>query len=220
MIGLIAFVALYVWVALALSAVFRKSGEEAWKGWVPVLNLVVLLQLGGLSGWLLLLALVPGLGSLAVWVVVIIACHRIGAAFGYGPGMTVLAALLLPVWATVIGFGASRWVGADSQRGAAADPGPVDGRGSRFLPAAGDRMPTPPSPPPPASRPRRLARPPQRPIRRGRARPRRLRRPAAAAASALAAVPPMPAVPARCRTRSRPVGRAWVCARPRSSPAR
>ena len=53
---------LYVWLALALAAVFRKSGEEAWQAWVPVLNLVVLLRLGGLSGWLLLLALVPVLG--------------------------------------------------------------------------------------------------------------------------------------------------------------
>src|SRR4029079_18392519 len=87
------------------SAVFRKSGEESWKAWVPVLNAVVLLQLGGLSGWLLLLALVPGVGIIAVWVVVIVACHRIGAALGYGPGMTVLAALLLPVWASGIGFG-------------------------------------------------------------------------------------------------------------------
>ena len=58
--------ALYVWIALALSAVFRKSGEEAWKAWVPILNAVVLLQLGGLSGWLLLLGLVPFLGWLAV----------------------------------------------------------------------------------------------------------------------------------------------------------
>jgi hypothetical protein len=114
LIGLIAFLALYVWLALALSAVFRKSGEEAWKAWVPVLNLIVLLQLGGLSGWWLLLWLVPGLGMLAVWVFVIVACHRIGRSFGCGPGMTVLAALLLPVWASVIGFGSSRWVGAES----------------------------------------------------------------------------------------------------------
>jgi hypothetical protein len=124
-IGLIALVALYAWLALALSAVFRKSGEEPWKAWVPVLNAVVLLQLGGLSGWWLLLWLVPGLGTLAVWAMVIVACHRIGRSFGYGPGMTVLAALLLPVWATVIGFGSSRWVGAEPQysgvRRAAAD---------------------------------------------------------------------------------------------------
>lgn len=152
-IGLVAFVALYVWLALALSAVFRKSGVEAWKAWVPVLNLVVLLQLGGLSGWWLLLLLVPGLGILAVWVLVVIACHRVGAAFGYGPGMTVLAALLLPVWATVIGFGSSRWVGAETGGGVrrtAPEPG-MDGTGLPALPEYG-RAPDPYAPisPPPA----------------------------------------------------------------------
>ena len=139
LIGVIAAVALYVWIALALSAVFRKSGEEPWKAWVPVLNLVVLLQLGGLSGWLLLLGLVPFLGIVAVWVLVIIACHRIGAAFGYGPGMTVLAALLLPVWATVIGFGSSRWVGAETGRGVRRTPADltVDDTGLPALPDYG-----------------------------------------------------------------------------------
>ena len=136
MIGLIAFVALYVWVALALTAVFRKSGEEAWKAWVPVLNLVVLLRLGGLSGWLLLLgARARSSASSRSGSSSIIACHRIGAAFGYGPGMTVLAALLLPVWATVIGFGSSRWVGAETRRGVRRTPGRHRGRRHRRSPA-------------------------------------------------------------------------------------
>ena len=103
----------YVWTALALGAVFRKSGEQSWKAWVPILNLAVLLQLGGFSGWLVLLLLLPVLGGLLVWVAMIVACHRIGREFGFGAGMTVLAALLLPVWASVIGFGSARWVGTD-----------------------------------------------------------------------------------------------------------
>ena len=189
MIGLVAFVALYVWLALALAAVFRKSGEEGWKAWVPILNLVVLLRLGALSPWLLLLALIPGLGVVAVWVVVIIACHRIGGAFGYGPGMTVLAALLLPVWATVIGFGSSRWVGADTTSGARRTPPPDDDDDLAFLAAAfePDRRATtyaPIAPPPaygraPASGPVPPPLPPT-PA-------------AAAAASAIPAVPPLPA---------------------------
>ncbi|MDY0910318.1 DUF5684 domain-containing protein [Microbacterium sp. CFBP9034] len=117
LLSLIAFAALYVWTAIALSAVFRKSGEEAWKAWVPVLNVFALLQLGGLSGWLVLLVLVPILGPLALWVVQVIACYRINLAFGFGAGMTVLAAVLFPVWATVVGFGSSRWVGAEHAGG-------------------------------------------------------------------------------------------------------
>lgn len=106
-------VAFYVWTALALSAVFRKSGEQGWKAWVPVLNQVTLFRLGGLSGWLVLLFLVPPAG----WVAMVVACHRVGAAFGFGGGMTVLAALVFPVWASVVGFGSSRWVGHDAPAG-------------------------------------------------------------------------------------------------------
>ncbi|TQJ29759.1 DUF5684 domain-containing protein [Microbacterium sp. SLBN-146] len=111
------FAAVYVWTALALAAVFRKSGEAGWQAWVPILNSVVLFRLGGQSPWLLLLLLIPGLGAIAVWIVQIVACHRIGRDFQVGPGMTVLAALLFPVWASVLGFGSSRWVGEEEEAG-------------------------------------------------------------------------------------------------------
>lgn len=178
LLGLIAFAALYVWTALALSAVFRKSGEESWKAWVPVLNVVVLLQLGGLSGWLVLLALIPIVGALALWVAQVVACYRINVSFGYGAGMTVLAALLFPVWATVVGFGSARWLGAEQAPGArrstiepvetgtaasSADAGPppklqtsaaVGGWApSASAPASPAEEPVPPVPPPPAPSP-------------------------------------------------------------------
>jgi hypothetical protein len=98
----------YVWIALGLGAVFAKVGVERWKAWVPFYNFVVLLGLGGLSGWLLLLLLIPVFGPIFVYVAIITAAHRVGGTFGYGPGMTVLAALLFPVWASVLGFGAAR----------------------------------------------------------------------------------------------------------------
>ncbi|GAB3603726.1 DUF5684 domain-containing protein [Microbacterium aureliae] len=107
-------IVLYVWLAVALSAVFRKSGEEAFKAWIPFLNVFTLLQLGGMSGWLVLLIFLPFLGPVALWIALIVACHRINASFGLGVGMTVLAALLLPVWATIVGFGPARWLGTDA----------------------------------------------------------------------------------------------------------
>ena len=36
LISLLLFAGLYVWTALALSAVFRKSGVEPWQAWVPI----------------------------------------------------------------------------------------------------------------------------------------------------------------------------------------
>ncbi|MCW3492377.1 DUF5684 domain-containing protein [Microbacterium sp. SSM24] len=147
LLSVAAFAALYVWTALALSAVFRKSGEEGWKAWVPVLNIVVLLRLGGFSGWFVLLALVPIAGQVALWVVVVIACYRVNVSFGLGVGMTVLAALLFPVWATVLGFGSARWIGAEQDAGvrrSTSDAG--DGRAA-FAPSE----PGPPPMPAPAA---------------------------------------------------------------------
>ncbi|WP_345801519.1 DUF5684 domain-containing protein [Microbacterium sp. AZCO] len=108
-LSLVTFVLFYAWTAIALGAVFRKSGESAWKAWVPVLNIVVFLRVAGLSGWLVLLFLLPFAG----FVVTVIASYRINVAFGHGAGMTVLAALLFPIWATVLGFGPDRWLGRE-----------------------------------------------------------------------------------------------------------
>lgn len=112
LLSLVIGIALYIWTALALGAMFRKLGEEAWKGWVPLLNLGLVLKWGGFSPWLVLLMLVPGIGAVVVWVLLIVAAHRLGPGFGYGGGMTVLAALLFVVWASILGFGPARWLGA------------------------------------------------------------------------------------------------------------
>ncbi|KAA9107849.1 DUF5684 domain-containing protein [Microbacterium rhizomatis] len=125
-------VVLYAWAALALSALFRKVGTPAWQAWVPFLNVFVVLELGGVSGWFVLLALIPVLGWFGLWVVVVLAAHRISAAFGFGGGMTVLAAVLFPVWASVLGFGSARWLKAPAHAAGLQQPDrssmPVAGR--------------------------------------------------------------------------------------------
>lgn len=116
----------YVWTALALSRVYSKIGVAGWKAWVPVYNAVVFLRLGGLSGWLLLLLLIPVFGVIFVYVAMITAAHRINLAFGHGAGMTVLAALLFPVWASVLGFGSAEPDHSHEPYAAAADQDAAD----------------------------------------------------------------------------------------------
>ncbi|MBN9155034.1 MAG: FHA domain-containing protein [Microbacterium sp.] len=113
--------AVYVWTAASLHAVFRKAGEQGWKAWVPILNAVTLLQLGRLSGWWVLLILFPP-AVIVLWVLLIVAYRRINADFGLGVGMTVLAALLFPVWSSIVGWGGAQWVGDDTP---ASRPGPL-----------------------------------------------------------------------------------------------
>lgn len=154
----LAWLVLYVWTAASLHAVFRKAGEEGWQAWVPVLNIVVLLRLGGFSGWWALLLLVPAVGALAIAVLVWVACSRINSAFGVGIGMTVLAILLFPVWSSVLGWGSARWLGREQlspgpmrsgSAGASAGPDPSPAH------AAADQVfgyrPTAQVPPPPTA---------------------------------------------------------------------
>ena len=65
-ISLLLVLVLYVWTAASLAAVFAKAGEEGYKAWIPVYNIVVVLQLAGLSGWFALLILVPPLYPVAL----------------------------------------------------------------------------------------------------------------------------------------------------------
>ncbi|MFS0868246.1 DUF5684 domain-containing protein [Microbacterium sp. 179-B 1A2 NHS] len=150
LLGIVLVVGLYVWVALALSAMFRKMGEEQWRAWVPFVNAATLLKWGGFSPWLVLFMLVPGLGTTAVGVLVLISVHRLNPGFGYGGGLTVLAVFLFPVWATILGFGPAQWRGA--RLGGAPIPPPRHPFGGS-LPATGASPPyapftaAPPRPP-------------------------------------------------------------------------
>lgn len=102
-----ALVALYLWTALSLRSVFAKAGVDPRLAWVPLVNIVALARLGGASPALSVLALVPLLG----WVVLVPAYVRVSRDFGYGPGWAALALVLLPAWASVVGWGAARWLG-------------------------------------------------------------------------------------------------------------
>jgi hypothetical protein len=97
----------YVWTSLATAKLFVKLGEPAWKGWVPIVNTITLLVRGGYSGvWVV--ALFFPIVQIAGLVVFCFALHRITVQFGKGVGYTVLAILVYPVWASILGFGPAR----------------------------------------------------------------------------------------------------------------
>lgn len=140
-------VVMYVWFALALAAVFRKTGEPVWKAWVPIVNVATVLKLGGFSPWFVLINLVPLFGTLTFVILFIIAVHRITVGFGAGAGMTVVGAIFPVVWASILGFGSARWEG-DAPRGPDEQSAPVR-RGQDFqgpyVPLVGGWTPAPES---------------------------------------------------------------------------
>ncbi|MCR2801432.1 DUF5684 domain-containing protein [Microbacterium sp. zg-Y818] len=214
-------VGVYVWVALALAAVFRKTSLPTWKAWVPVVNTWTLFTLAGMRGWwavvLAVLGLIAAVGSLVaagaftagaigaatageagaagasvlaalliplvIWggygvfalILQIRMVHGVNRGFGLGAGYTVLGALLLPVWASIVGWGSSRWIGlppAMAQPTLTAPPPPPPASPFTLGGTAGPAMDAASAPPSPAAGPIHV--------------------PAPAGASGIPAVPPPP----------------------------
>ncbi|MFS0706427.1 DUF5684 domain-containing protein, partial [Cellulomonas sp. 179-A 9B4 NHS] len=102
-VGLLVLLVCWVWYSAALAALFRRLGAPTWKAWTPVVQEVELYERGGVPGWSALYLCVP---VVQLWGLVLrgVAAHRIGRSLGRGAGATVLAVLLPPVWASVVGW--------------------------------------------------------------------------------------------------------------------
>ena len=104
-----AFVVLnYLLTAVPLAGLFRKTGVEPWKAWVPVLNTYTWLRLGGQNGNWTWASFVP-YGGLVTSVFLYLGMHRTGRAFGKGTGFLVLGIFLPWVWLFILGFGRAEY---------------------------------------------------------------------------------------------------------------
>lgn len=141
---------LYVWSALALSKVFTKLGEQGFKAWVPILNNVTFLQLGGQNPIFVLFLFLPFV-SIVGLIFMIIAANNINKRFGFGTGMTVLAVLASPVWASILGFGSAVPIGGVPRAAAPASFAPQAAAPAAPATPAAWSAGLPPAPPAPAA---------------------------------------------------------------------
>jgi hypothetical protein len=102
-VWLIVALCVYLWYAWGLSRTFPKLGVPAVKGWIPIVNEVEILKLGGFAAWNVIFFFLPVISIYAA-ILHIIASHRINGRFGKGAGTTVLAVIAPPIWATVLAF--------------------------------------------------------------------------------------------------------------------
>ena len=91
-------------VAIPLAALFRKTGIEPWKAWIPFYSTYTWLRLGGQSGHWVWLSLLP-YGSTITAVFLYLGMHSTGKAFAKDSGFLVLGIFLPWVWLFVLGFG-------------------------------------------------------------------------------------------------------------------
>jgi len=97
----------YVYCSLALMKLAKRMNHEnPWFAWIPILNMILLLQLGDQNPMLLLLLLIPGVGGVVVGVLSIIALMKICEKRGYDKMLGLLS--LIPI-ANYILLGILAW---------------------------------------------------------------------------------------------------------------
>lgn len=87
---------LYVYISLTLMAIAKKlKYENAWYAWIPILNMIMLFELGDQNPMLLFLLLIPGIGELIIMIFSVIALMNISTKRGYDKMLGLLA--LIPI---------------------------------------------------------------------------------------------------------------------------
>ena len=75
---IIIFAALYVYIALAWQTIAKKlKYKNPWLAWIPIANWAMILQLGGFHWALIFLILIPVLGWIAIFILLIISTWKI-----------------------------------------------------------------------------------------------------------------------------------------------
>jgi hypothetical protein len=104
---LLVYLVILVVTIVAMWKIFEKAGQAGWKAIIPIYSSIIQLRIIGMSGWYVLLYLVP----LVNFIFAIYVAYKLALCFGYGIGMTILE--LLWVGFLILGFGSAKYVGPD-----------------------------------------------------------------------------------------------------------
>jgi hypothetical protein len=107
----VVFIALGVFEIAALWQVFTKAGRPGWLAIIPIVNLVVLCNIVGLSPWWLLLILVPFVDFVFLPIYTILISWNLGKSFGQGAGFRIGLIFLGPIFIPMLAFGNARYLG-------------------------------------------------------------------------------------------------------------
>jgi hypothetical protein len=102
-VGTIIYGAICVVMIIALWKLLAKAGQPGWSQFIPIYNVIAMLNVAGKPWWwiFILWLIIPG----------IIATHCISKNFGRGVGTTLGLLFLGPIFLLILGFGGAEYVG-------------------------------------------------------------------------------------------------------------
>ncbi len=106
---LVLYVAIIVFMIVAMWKVFTKANEPGWTCLIPIYNIIVLLRIIGKDWTNLLWILLPGIGAIILQVIVVTGVSKSFGkqGTGFGAGLFFLPFIFYPI----LGFGSARYVG-------------------------------------------------------------------------------------------------------------
>ena len=116
MLGSLIFAAIVaIYMIVVMWKIFEKAGKPGWAALIPIYNTVVLFQICGLNPWLLLLALVPVVGYIAIAIIAIISIFRLAKSFGKSVGFGFGMLFLSIIFYSILAFDSSTYLGPNGQ---------------------------------------------------------------------------------------------------------
>lgn len=111
------FLVIYLVYSFILGKVFQKAGKPMWAAFVPIYNLIVLLQIVNKPLWWVILFFIPFV-NIIFYILVML---ELGKAFGKDTTFTILLLIVLPfiislpIGLAILAFDKSRFVGTGNQ---------------------------------------------------------------------------------------------------------
>lgn len=104
---LVLYLAILLLVIVGYWKMYTKAGQPGWAVIVPIYNLYILCKIVGRPGWWVILLLIPYLNFIFFVIIML----DLAKSFGRGIGFAVGLILINVVFALMLGFGKSEYIG-------------------------------------------------------------------------------------------------------------
>lgn len=103
---LIMYVVIYAVMGFLMGKVFEKAGKPLWAGFVPIYNLIILLEIVGRPLWWIVLFLIPCVNIVAIVLVAMDLAERFGKSKAWG---VIFLFLISLVGYAILAFGDDKY---------------------------------------------------------------------------------------------------------------
>jgi hypothetical protein len=108
---LLFFFVVSILMLISMWKIFKKAGQPGWASIIPIYNIIVIINIGGKSGWWFLTLLIPLVNIVTLFIIF----NDLSKAFGKGVGFTLGLFFLGFIFFPILAFGDARYFDNSNQ---------------------------------------------------------------------------------------------------------